>query len=742
MKLRLLLFTCLLTASQLFAQDKLSYAEKAAQLQKQIWGTEAPEFKATKIPENLTNESAVILARSYNSQRTTNGKVKFMIVTAAITTKTVKVNTLHERVKINDKSALENYSKLEYQKKLDRTISLGIVKFTNTQNTYLGVKIVKPDGKEVLVNTSEEVMLKNESKDQKGKLAISGLEVGDILDYYISSVEINEDTQNDSYKNNDDVFILVDEYPVLYYSIDFQFNKKVNVKYITANGAPDFQESRNDAGDILLSLKVRNLPKYQSQLWNSPLRQYPYVEVGSSFTNIYNMAHKRDSEINSRNSMLAGNKAVYQKAFAEFEDFDLAQKRLKEYFNGNKALKAAPLDSVMKVLYDQWKFITFSTYAGNELENISNMNYRKPNSKVACIALGMILTDMKIDHEVLMVASRNSNSLSNVFTTDDFEAMIRINTPTPMYMAFEDVFTHFNEIPANLQGEKAIAMRPERRNKMEYIFTERDAVLPVITADNNQIVEQLKVSLLPANMQKLKVDRLVKQTGALRHYAQKMLIPIEDVDNGYMALVNGEPLSKRLSRVKATKKMGDDYTYSFAKERQEMSKNFTAEIKGQFDQEPQQLTNFKIINPALDRSKPVFEFGASFVLDNLVKKAGNNYIVDAGKLTGTFLKLEEKDKTRDIDVYMLSARNFRYVISIAIPQGYSVKGVEELNQQKSNKTGSFSSVATVKDRELTITVNRVYNNNFEKAADWLSLKELIDTASSFNDQKILLEKEG
>jgi hypothetical protein len=117
MKLRLLFLACLfLSGTQLFAQDNVPYAEKAAQIQKEIWGTDEPEFKATTIPAPLKNESAVILARSFNLQRSSVGKFKFMIITAGVVAKTTKISTFHERVKINDKAALEKFSQLEYQK--------------------------------------------------------------------------------------------------------------------------------------------------------------------------------------------------------------------------------------------------------------------------------------------------------------------------------------------------------------------------------------------------------------------------------------------------------------------------------------------------------------------------------------------------------------------------------------------------------------------------------------------------
>lgn len=106
------------------------------------------------------------------------------------------------------------------------------------------------------------------------------------------------------------------------------------------------------------------------------------------------------------------------------------------------------------------------------------------------------------------------------------------------------------------------------------------------------------------------------------------------------------------------------------------------------------------------------------------------------------MKLDEKDKVRDKDIYMPSARTFKYVINIAIPQGYSISGAEDLNINKSNSTGSFVSTAKINGNTLTLTVTRMYLHNFEKAADWPKIVELIQAASDFTDKKILFEKKG
>ena len=342
MKSFLLLTIGLLITASLFAQDNVPYAEKAMQIQKEVWGTAVPEFKSTTVPANLANESAVVLARSFSLQRTSKPRIKFMIIAAGVAARTIKLTTYHERVKINDKTALEAFSTIEYQKKLDKTMSFLFNKMMNVADTYIGAKIIKPNGNENIVNTGEEVLLKNEQKDQKGKLAIPGLQVGDILDYYISNSDFTETTQGNSFKDNDNLFILADEYPVLYYSLDFQFIKKVKVQYICANGAPKFDESNNDAGDLLMSLKVRNLPKYQSQLWTSPLRRYPYIEIGSSYGAKINTMMGYDYEKDPNATRFENNELGFQAAFKEYPGFHEVEGKAERLFWQSQKFKERP----------------------------------------------------------------------------------------------------------------------------------------------------------------------------------------------------------------------------------------------------------------------------------------------------------------------------------------------------------------------------------------------------------------
>lgn len=166
--------------------------KKAEEIKTKVWSDVSPEFAVKDIPANLQKESAVIIANSLSVEETANGKIKMNLWLPMGGTKTSKLSIYHARIKINDKAALQAYSSIEYQKTFDNTAGILYSKNVDKKDTYIGIKLIKPDGREVTVNTGEEVLTKNDAKDKQGKLAVPNLEVGDILDYYVGKVEVTD----------------------------------------------------------------------------------------------------------------------------------------------------------------------------------------------------------------------------------------------------------------------------------------------------------------------------------------------------------------------------------------------------------------------------------------------------------------------------------------------------------------------------------------------------------------------
>jgi hypothetical protein len=593
------------------------------------------------------------------------------------------------------------------------------------------------------VNTSEEVLTKNEEKDKQGKLAVPGLQVGDILDYYVTKIELLEDADKES-GNSNYLYVLAGEYPILSYQLSFQFSKKLNVYYINANGAPAFTESTVENDDKLYNIKLQNIAKYDDNLWSSLLRQYPYIELAATYSNKYvNFMIVSKDKYDKNKSRIDNFIKDYEKLLDDDKYLKTSmllgnlRDLTKDYYKTGKAYKAASLDSTMRVFYDYWKFNTFCKYFTDDMDMSNERNNRRANSRVGAYAMARYLADMEVDFDVLMVASRNSSSLENVMEPNDIQILIRVNGDKPMYMACDDVFTQFNEIPKQYQGEEAIVLSHKKNSLGK--FEERRETIPVVAVKDNYINGKFKIAFVPDNMTRIKIERSISEGGSMRHGDQQNLLLPERIDEIFYKMLNGSEPAKRLYF--AGKKEILELTNRFENARKTSEANFKNEIKSEFGQEPQELTNYKITSAGITSVNPVFTFTGTFTMDNFVKSAGGSYIFEVGKLIGDYSKIEDKQRERKIDVYMPAARTIVHDINIDIPKGYQVKGVEELNHQEKNAAGEFTVAAKVQGDKLAILVTRVYNHNFEKAAQWPQLLAILDSAYNFGNQKVLFEKQ-
>ena len=164
------------------------------------------------------------------------------------------------------------------------------------------------------------------------------------------------------------------------------------------------------------------------------------------------------------------------------------------------------------------------------------------------------------------------------------------------------------------------------------------------------------------------------------------------------------------------------------------------EVEDDLDVKPVSFSDFKVLTTGNRHDQRDFTFSEKFSLDGLVKKAGNNYIVNIGNLIGGQIQVKDQQRQRKYNVYMPYPRTLSYTIRFAIPEGYVAEGIENLNRSVENETGSFISKAVMETNKVVVTVNKTYKHSFEEAADWNKLLLFLDTAYDFSQQKILLKK--
>ena len=264
--------------------------------------------------------------------------------------------------------------------------------------------------------------------------------------------------------------------------------------------------------------------------------------------------------------------------------------------------------------------------------------------------------------------------------------------------------------------------------------------VPLTRPEENTVSDSIMVTFNTSDLQMLLIDRTTRQTGSLRHENQADLLLLEDMEAEFATMFAQKKLIDRIEADKKTQKMTNEFSAFFRQERDNLKTYFKDEISEHFDADPKAIDTFEIHQPAILDEKSPFEYRSVFSMEDFVQKAGNNYLLEVGKLVGSVDKIEDKERNRTMDIYGPSPSIYSWNISVNIPAGYHVSGIEELNKTVSNETGSFSCSAATSGSSVIIKVSIKSEHNFYKAVNWPKILELDDALYLFSTQKLLLVK--
>lgn len=722
------------------SKDEKTYKERAAEVQQEIWESDDNAFNVSVIPDKYKNASAVIIARSVEVTNSTKRKFKMVTIFGGTVKQYKYFTSIREKVLINDKAALEDFSTLNYQKKIDYSIRTGGLTYKNIYKTFIGVKIYKQSGKVITINPdNEEVLTKNTDKNKQGKLAIPDLQTGDILDYYIRIEELVEFTAE---IRGPDIFYLAGEYPMLYYNVKYILDKKCGVDVMSMNGAKPISENTNTDGDIVLEFTEKDQPAVSASIWTSPIRQIPYHVIRYGFPGADIIAGKGEVKRGPFTDIYKANlkERFINQIRGRVIDFS-PQKKLEEYFGGKKNMKDLPPDSIVNSLLNYYHWDQYGTFRNMKVSTMRN--YESLNWLNLAVSFSENLREYDIDNDIVLVRSRYAGRLKEVFGLWDFETVVKINGRGKLnWVCFTDFFVNPGQIPAKYQGEEGLLLTREGKDKKpRYADAEAPVKLPFTKSNENTLIENLTVNFSKENIQLITIERNVKETGIMKEDDQKKLILAEDAEANLATLFKKKKTTDYTAASdKKGKELAVEIQAALDKERLKQKDYFIADVKEQYGQEPKDFLSYKIINNGFSIHAPSFDFTEKFIFDNFVKKAGNNFIFEAGRLMGTYKKTEEKDRARKLDIYMPAARTLTYSFAITLPDGYTAKGIDALNKQVENDIASFVSTAAQSGNTITINVSRIYKNSFEPASNWPKLLQVMDAAADFTEKKILLEK--
>ena len=142
------------------------------------------------------------------------------------------------------------------------------------------------------------------------------------------------------------------------------------------------------------------------------------------------------------------------------------------------------------------------------------------------------------------------------------------------------------------------------------------------------------------------------------------------------------------------------------------------------------------------RDSSNFVYHVDYVMDGMVKRAGNNYLLSVGKLIGSSLKLEGKDRERIDDVWRNMAFVDEWNIEIPLPQGYKVsaEALKKIETSVANECGEFTVKATAGNESVKVYVRKCFAHRVEPVSNWSKLLALVDACSAFADKQMVIAK--
>ncbi len=706
---------CLIAFIGVNAQSK-KQQKKIEIVEDQLWNSNTTY--ETAVPEKWKNESAVYLLRS----------VDYYYIRPQNSIEYTKV--FRNRVKLLDQAAVTDYS--EFTSKISKEYR------KNSKTFHLGVKVIKPNGEEIIIDTEKEAV----ESDGEKKLAIPNLEKGDIIDYYYYTDNIPG--QNDLYRFDLVESIIEANYPIVTYNFKLHTEKDFFLSFNTYNGAPELEKLPSGEKERIYGFTMKDIDENTYPRWF-----YPYVELPCYKFQVYFARNKKNQ--NRAYAFLPQDENIIKKKVTKEEVFEFYEdklkpvgdlKQVKSFIRANDfSSDAEMVEAVFYYMRHEFYTNYIEAFVLSEAK-ISNpfFYYINPvffeTEEQFVRYFAAVLKKEKIDYDILVGTKRYNGSIDELLLEANSDFVLKVNTTPPLYIDNFDAYATVNNISYLLENSEAYALEVTKKAAIEGI---KHTTLPSTTYKENTSTEVLDITFKD-DFEGLTIDRKSSHIGHNKASEQENRLEYFDfVYEDYKKYGSTGPIEKVRSK-KNREQYQTEYDALLKKLKGKQQESCEKSTAGEYDLELEDYS-FELITTGRKGTSDALTFKEHFsTKGDLIKKAGPNYIFNVGKLIGGQYEINEKTKARTQNVYLGYPRTFSNEIHITIPDGYTVVGLDKLNTNANNATGAFISTASIEGNVLTITSEKAYKNYYEPNENWKLMLEFLEEANNFEEAKILLKR--
>lgn len=692
------------------ADEKADYLKLAQKVRQEVWSSTPADFQKRTVPDRYKNASAVIL--SYYRELSTDYYRKAtadLVLNLRLTRQIDCTDMERMLIQINDKKALKDYSEFTFKTK-SRKWTWG---YHHKTQTVLGIRVIKKNGnvQEVSLDDYVDVKEGKNDKDLSQKIAVPGLEVGDCIDVFsLDQIDTQEQQLDPFY------FVLRQDEPVLYTKVHCVLDQSLATVYRTMNGAPDFTQTTDKDKNAVLDMVMDKPVDAESSIWYNPLEQSPFIEMYITPTK--------------------AKVAVVEKAMRQ------------------KGVRGNP--DVTPILQDDWKLLKSYVSKGGYSPAGLPCTYKsvfKSAKKEGMSAEEKADRIYSFEYVSGGASQRVFNTVANYLRKLGVEIEMGITTPFGALPV--DKLINYNSTSwfFRLKGTDVYyfpGTYPKVASEIPYIYQGRKAymqdseeqiTIPVSQAEDNKSVTDMVVKL---DGTKLDISRKVTYSGEQKMYGQSLVSPDNTLFGSsqleaywrYLKYDDKDPYSCY------TKKESAELKGAFNEYRKNAIDPFKAEISSYHDGDPVQVGGYGVDCVGIRRDSSNFVYHVDYVMDGMVKRAGNNYLLSVGKLIGSSLKLEGKDRERIDDVWRKMAFVDEWNIEIPLPKGYKVsaEALKKIETSVANECGEFTVKATAGNESVKVYVRKCFAHRVEPVSNWSKLLALVDACSAFADKQMVIAK--
>ncbi len=692
------------------ADEKADYLKLAQKVRQEVWSSTPADFQKRTVPDRYKNASAVIL--SYYRELSTDYYRKAtadLVLNLRLTRQIDCTDMERMLIQINDKKALKDYSEFTFKTK-SRKWTWG---YHHKTQTVLGIRVIKKNGnvQEVSLDDYVDVKEGKNDKDLSQKIAVPGLEVGDCIDVFsLDQIDTQEQQLDPFY------FVLRQDEPVLYTKVHCVLDQSLATVYRTMNGAPDFTQTTDKDKNAVLDMVMDKPIDAESSIWYNPLEQSPFIEMYITPT---------------KSKVAVVEKAMRQKGVRSNPDVTpILQddwKLLKSYVSKG-GYSPAGLPSTYKSVFKSAKKEGMS--AEEKADRIYSFEYVSGGASQRVFnTVANYLRKLGVEIEMGITTPFGALPVDKLINYNSTSWFFRLKGTDVYY--FPGTYPKVaSEIPYIYQGRKAYMQDSEEQ-----------ITIPVSQAEDNKSVNDMVVKL---DGTKLDISRKVTYSGEQKMYGQSLVSPDNTLFGSsqleaywrYLKYDDKDPYSCY------TKKESAELKGAFNEYRKNAIDPFKAEISSYHDADPVQVGGYGVDCVGIRRDSSNFVYHVDYVMDGMVKRAGNNYLLSVGKLIGSSLKLEGKDRERIDDVWRKMAFVDEWNIEIPLPQGYKVsaEALKKIETSVANECGEFTVKATAGNESVKVYVRKCFAHRVEPVSNWSKLLALVDACSAFADKQMVIAK--